>query len=49
MRRKWYLGFGIILLSVFYVFVMLHDARWFLGLLIPIIGIGAYDFFSKKT
>ena len=48
MRRKWYLGFGIVLLSIFYVFVMLHDARWFLGLLIPIIGIGIYDFFQKK-
>lgn len=44
MRRKWYLSFAIILLAVGYIFAMLHDVRWFLGLLIPLAIIAIYDY-----
>ena len=43
MRRKWYTGFGIILISVLLILVMLHDARWFLALLIPLIALWISD------
>lgn len=48
MRRQWYLGFGIVLLSVLLVLMMLHDARWFLVFLTPIILLWAYDLLQKK-
>lgn len=48
MRQKWYVGFGVILLFAFYFFLMLNNARWFLGLLIPLIFIGVYDFFQSN-
>ena len=43
MRRQWYLGFGVILIVLFLLFVMLHDVRWFFIFLIPILLIGIYD------
>ena len=48
MRRKWFLGFGLILLSIFYIFLMLNDIRWFFGLLAPLIILGIYDYFQTK-
>lgn len=48
MRQKWYVGFGIVLLTIFYFFLMLNDARWFFGLLIPLVFIGVYDFLQPK-
>ena len=48
MRRKWYIGFGIIL-SVFMLraYVWGH-ANWLPVLLIPLIIIGIYDFLQRK-
>lgn len=43
MRRQWYLGFGVLLLALFLVLVMLHDARWFLMILVPMLIIWIYD------
>lgn len=48
MRRQWYLGFGIVLLVIFLVLTMLHDARWFLALVIPLTFIWVYDLLQKK-
>ena len=48
MRRKWYLGFSIIMLTVFLTLVMLGHTIWFLITLTTIIVIGSYDFLQKK-
>ena len=43
MRRDWYMGFAIVLLSILLFLAMLHDARWFLVFLLPIVLIAIYD------
>lgn len=48
MRRQWYIGFGIIVLSIFALFLMLHDIRWFFAFCIPIIILWIYDLVQKK-
>ena len=48
MRRQWYLGFGIVIMTVFLTLVMLHDAIWFLGVMVPLILLWAYDVLQKK-
>jgi glutamate synthase domain-containing protein 2 len=48
MRRQWYLGFGILLLTVFCAFAMLHDIRWFFVFMVPLVIIAAYDLLQKK-
>jgi len=48
MRRKWYLGFGIVLVVVFLFFMMLRDVHWFILFLVPIVLIATYDTFQKK-
>lgn len=48
MRRQWYLGFGILLVTFFMVLQMLHDARWFLVYMLPLCFIGLYDLIQKK-
>lgn len=47
MRRQWYLGFGIVLLSVFLILAFFHDAGLFFLLLIPIIILWIYDLVQK--
>ena len=49
MRRKWYLGFGIIILVMLLTLVMVGHERWFLVILIPLILLSAYDLLQKKT
>lgn len=48
MRRKWYLGFGIVILALFFFFVMMRDAVWFLAVLIPLVAIWIYDLSQKR-
>src|SRR3990167_10539403 len=48
MRRNWYIAFGIILLVVLLFLVMLHDARWFLALFIPLVILWMYDLLQTK-
>jgi glutamate synthase domain-containing protein 2 len=48
MRRKWYLGFGLLVLVIFLLFVMLHDVRWFIAFFVPIIALGFYDVLQTK-
>lgn len=48
MRRQWYIGFGVVLLILLALFAMLHDVRWFIGFLIPVILLGIYDLVQKK-
>ncbi|ETO92416.1 FMN-binding glutamate synthase family protein [Legionella oakridgensis] len=48
MRRQWYIGFGIIILTLFLTLVMLHDTVWFLAVLIPLILLWIYDLVQKK-
>jgi len=48
MRRQWYLGFGIVLLALFLIFLMMHDTAWFFIFLIPIILLWTYDLVQKK-
>ncbi|QDP72861.1 FMN-binding glutamate synthase family protein [Legionella israelensis] len=48
MHRQWYIGFGIVLLAIFLILVMLHDAIWFLALAIPLAVVGIYDVMQKK-
>lgn len=48
MRRKWYIGFSIILLAIFLFFVMLNDAVWFFAILIPLIAVWIYDILQTK-
>lgn len=48
MRRQWYIGFGVFLLSLLAFFVMAHDVRWFVGLLIVIAVIWIHDLLQRK-
>jgi glutamate synthase domain-containing protein 2 len=48
MRRQWYLGFGIVLLTLLMILIMLKDARWFLIFLTPIVILWMYDLLQKK-
>lgn len=48
MRRQWYLGFGVVLLTFLLVFAMLHDIRWFFVFTTPLIILGIYDLVQKK-
>lgn len=48
MRRQWYLALGTVLLAVFLLFAMLHDIRWFLFLLVPLIVLWIYDITQTK-
>ncbi|WP_133128438.1 FMN-binding glutamate synthase family protein [Legionella nagasakiensis] len=48
MRRQWYIGFGIVILTLFLILVMLHDTIWFLALLIPLILLWLYDLLQTK-
>ena len=48
MRRQWYLGFGLVLLSLFLILIMLHDAIWFLVILTPLVVLWGYDLIQKK-
>ena len=43
MRRQWYLGFGVVLLTFLLVLIMLHDTLWFFIFLTPIIFLWVYD------
>ena len=43
MRRDWYMGFAILLIGILLFLAMLHDARWFLVLLVPILLLAIYD------
>ncbi len=48
MRRQWYIGFGLVLLVLLALFTMLHDVKWFIGFMIPVIALGIYDLLQKK-
>lgn len=43
MRRQWYTGFGIVLIAVLLFLIMLHDARWFLVIMVPLLILWIYD------
>lgn len=47
-RRKWYLGFGIVLLAVIGGLMLMHDVRTMLAFLGVLLLIGLYDVFQKK-
>ena len=49
MQRQWYLGLGIIIISVLLLMMIMHDVMWFLAFLIPIIVIAIHDLFQKKN
>ncbi|KTD57746.1 FMN-binding glutamate synthase family protein [Legionella shakespearei] len=48
MRRQWYIGFGVVLLVLLAFFAMLHDVKWFIGFMIPVIILWIYDITQKK-
>lgn len=48
MRRQWYMGFGVIILTILLTLIMLDHIRWFLVFLIPLTLIGLYDILQKK-
>jgi glutamate synthase domain-containing protein 2 len=48
MRRQWYLGFGILILCVFFVLVILHDQIWFLAFLVPLCLLWAHDLLQTQ-
>ncbi len=48
MRRRFYLGFGVVLLIIFLMLLMLHDARWFLAVFVPLSLVAIYDLSQKK-
>lgn len=48
MRRQWYIGFGVVLLALFFILVLLHDATTFLIALIPLVILWVYDLVQKK-
>lgn len=48
MRDRFYYAFGLFLLAIFLILVMLHDARWFIVVIIPLVLIYLYDIFQKK-
>jgi glutamate synthase domain-containing protein 2 len=47
-RRKWYLGFGLVLLFIFYITLMFHNLLLFFSFLIPLLILGVHDFFQTK-
>ena len=48
MRRQWYLGFGVVLLTLLLVLAMIHDIRWFFVFTTPLVLLGIYDLIQKK-
>lgn len=48
MRKQWYLGFAVILTGLLFIFVMLHNIKWFLFFIIPIVLLWIYDVIQKK-
>jgi glutamate synthase domain-containing protein 2 len=48
MRRQWYIALGALILAFFLMFALLHDMRWFLVLLIPLVALWFYDVKQKK-
>ena len=48
MRDKFYFGFATVLLCIFLVLVMLHDALWFIVLAVPLVLIYLYDVIQTK-
>lgn len=48
MRRQWYIYFGIFLLCLLAVFAMIHDIRWFVGLLFIIALIWLHDLLQTE-
>lgn len=48
MRHQWYVGFGVALLIALVFFAMLHDIKWFLVFLIPLIILWIYDLVQTK-
>lgn len=48
MRRQWYIGFGMVLLTLLFVTVLLHDTVSFLLALIPLFVLWMYDLIQKK-
>lgn len=48
MRRQWYLGLGLVLLSLFLSLVMIHSTDWFLMILIPLLVVWIYDLLQKR-
>jgi glutamate synthase domain-containing protein 2 len=48
MRKKWYLGFAVLLLAILFRLYLWHDAQWFPVILAPIILLGIYDLLQKK-
>lgn len=48
MRRQWYLGFGIVLLSLLAFFIIMEDIRWFFVFLTPMLVLWVYDLLQKK-
>lgn len=48
MRRQWYIGFAVILLGIFLLLIMLHDAIWFLAIIVPVALIWLYDVSQKQ-
>lgn len=48
MRRQWYLGFAIVLLSLLAIFIMSYRTDWFFFFLAPLLLLGLYDLLQKK-
>lgn len=48
MRKKWYLGFLLVLLSIPYFILVMQDLRWLLLLLISLIIVAIYDGLQRK-
>ncbi len=48
MRNKFYGSFAFVLLCIFLLLVMLHDVRWFLLVLVPLIILYVYDITQTK-
>lgn len=48
MRHKFYYSFGVVLLCALLFLVMIHDARWFVLIAIPLIIIYCYDVTQKR-
>jgi glutamate synthase domain-containing protein 2 len=48
MRRKWYIGFGIILILSFHFIILNRDWRLFGLVTLALISLGVYDYFQKQ-
>ncbi len=48
MRRQWYLVLGSLILIFFLIFALLHDIRWFVLLIVPLMLLWVYDVRQKK-